>query len=116
MLRLQPYGGSKSALESMSATWSDELRGTGITVNVLVPGGPTDTPFIATESGWPRDKMLRPEVMAHPAAWLVSNDSNGITGMRFTASNMNNSRKIAWPELASKAREWQRDVGELARG
>ncbi|MGO8923954.1 MAG: SDR family NAD(P)-dependent oxidoreductase, partial [Xanthobacteraceae bacterium] len=52
MLRVLPYGAAKAALESMSAVWAKELDGSGITVNVLVPGGPTDTPLIADESGW----------------------------------------------------------------
>src|SRR6185295_4997327 len=63
MLRVLPYGATKSALESMSAIWAAELSGAGITVNVLIPGGPTDTPFISDAAGWPRDKMLRPAVM-----------------------------------------------------
>ncbi|MEN8184174.1 MAG: LLM class flavin-dependent oxidoreductase, partial [Myxococcota bacterium] len=33
MLRVLPYGASKSALESMSAIWAKELEDTGITVN-----------------------------------------------------------------------------------
>jgi NAD(P)-dependent dehydrogenase (short-subunit alcohol dehydrogenase family) len=51
MLRVLPYGMVKAALESMSAVWAKELDGSGITVNVLVPGGPTDTPLIADASG-----------------------------------------------------------------
>ena len=43
MLRVLPYGAAKAAFESMSAVWAKELEGSGITVNVLVPGGPTDT-------------------------------------------------------------------------
>jgi NAD(P)-dependent dehydrogenase (short-subunit alcohol dehydrogenase family) len=42
--------------ESMSAVWAKELEGSAITVNVLVPGGPTDTPMISDQSGWPREK------------------------------------------------------------
>jgi acetoacetyl-CoA reductase len=75
MLRVLPYGAAKAALESMSAVWAKELDGSGITVNVLVPGGPTDTPLIADASGWPRDKMLRPEIMGPPTAWLVSDEA-----------------------------------------
>ena len=78
MLRVLPYGAAKAALESMSAVWAKELDGSGITVNVLVPGGPTDTPLIADESGWPRDKMLRPEIMGPPAAWLISDEAGDI--------------------------------------
>ena len=112
MLRVLPYGATKSALESMSAVWADELAVSGITVNVLVPGGPTDTPFIADASGWPREQMLRPAIMGPPAAWLMSEAANGITGQRFTARDWDASlppeeaatragRPIGWPELAA---------------
>ena len=47
MLRVQPYGGVKAALESTAAVWANELSGSGVSVNVVVPGGPTDTPFVA---------------------------------------------------------------------
>ena len=78
MLRVLPYGAAKAALESMSAVWAKELEGSGVNVNVLVPGGPTDTPMIADENGWPRDKMLRPGIMGPPTAWLVSDEAAGI--------------------------------------
>ncbi len=117
MLRVLPYGATKSALESMSAVWARQLDGSGITVNVLIPGGPTDTPFIADEAGWPRDKMLRPEIMAAPIRWLMSDASDGVTGRRITASEWDAtaaaddaaaraSRGIGWPELVSDQAWW----------
>src|SRR4051812_32907116 len=74
MLRVLPYGATKSALESMSAIWAQELGGDDITVNVLIPGGPTDTSFISDGAGWNRANMLKPEIMGPPACWLVSDD------------------------------------------
>ncbi len=114
MLRVLPYGASKAALEAMSAIWATELAGSGITVNVLIPGGPTDTPLIAKESGWPRDQMLRPEIMGPPACWLLSEEANGVTGQRITAARWDTGRPgheaasragraIGWPELAGDA-------------
>jgi NAD(P)-dependent dehydrogenase (short-subunit alcohol dehydrogenase family) len=114
MLRVLPYGAAKAALESMSAVWAKELAGSGVTVNVLVPGGPTDTPLIADESGWPRDKMLRPSIMGPPAAWLISDAASGFTGQRITAARWDAtlppeeaakraSRAIGWPELGADA-------------
>jgi NAD(P)-dependent dehydrogenase (short-subunit alcohol dehydrogenase family) len=114
MLRVLPYGAVKAALESMSAVWAKELDGSGITVNVLVPGGPTDTPFIADEAGWPREKMLRPAIMGPPTAWLISDEARAFTGRRVTAARWDKSlppaeaaalasRPIGWPELAADA-------------
>jgi len=40
------YGPSKAALESMSIIWAQELAGTGITLNILLPGGATLTGMI----------------------------------------------------------------------
>jgi NAD(P)-dependent dehydrogenase (short-subunit alcohol dehydrogenase family) len=114
MLRVLPYGAAKAALESMSAVWAKELDGSGITVNVLVPGGPTDTPLIADASGWPRDKMLRPEIMGPPTAWLISDEAKTFSGRRITAARWDKnvpaaeaavraSRAIGWPELSADA-------------
>jgi NAD(P)-dependent dehydrogenase (short-subunit alcohol dehydrogenase family) len=114
MLRILPYGATKAALESMSAVWAAELAGTGITVNVLIPGGPTDTPFISDAAGWPRDKMLKPAVMGPPAVYLMSEEANAITGQRITAGRWDTdvppaeamtmaARAIGWPELTADA-------------
>ena len=117
MLRILPYGATKSALESMSAVWATQLRDTGVTVNVLVPGGPTDTRFISQESGWPRDKMLKPQIMGPPLVWLISDEANGFTGHHVTAADWNSalpgaeaakgaSRPTGWPELATLPKWW----------
>ncbi len=116
MLRVLPYGASKAALESMSAIWAKELESSGITVNVLVPGGPTDTPFVGDDSGIARDKMLKPAIMGPPIRWLASSASDGVTGRRFVAANWDASKTdaeaaqasgapIGWPDLA-KAVVW----------
>lgn len=120
MLRVLPYGATKSALESMSAVWAEQLKGTGITVNVLVPGGPTDTAFVGPESGWRREQMLRPDIMGPPLRWLMSDASNDVTGQRFTGAEWDGSlaldqaaprarRPIGWPELAAQTAWWPKD-------
>jgi NAD(P)-dependent dehydrogenase (short-subunit alcohol dehydrogenase family) len=114
MLRVLPYGATKSALESMSAIWAAELKDRGITVNVLIPGGPTDTPFIADGAGWDRAKMLKPTIMGPPAVWLISDEAAGYTGQRIIAANWDVAlpgaeaakkagRAIGWPELGADA-------------
>ncbi len=120
MLRVLPYGATKAALEAASAVWAKELEGSGVTVNVVVPGGPTDTAFIAAESGINRDKMLRPEVMVPPVRWLASDQSGATTGRRFIAalwdprlSAQDAAEKagapIGWPELAAATVVWPDD-------
>jgi NAD(P)-dependent dehydrogenase (short-subunit alcohol dehydrogenase family) len=79
------YGPSKAALEAFSAIMSKDLDGSGVTVNVLVPGGVTNTPMVPMESGFDRQDMIQPEVMAPPLVWLVSDAAGGVTGRRFLA-------------------------------
>src|ERR1700747_3805634 len=66
------YGPSKAALEALSAIMAKDLDGTGVTVNVLVPGGVTNTPMISDEAGFDRTKLIHPKVMVPPLLWLVS--------------------------------------------
>ncbi|MGC1294179.1 MAG: SDR family oxidoreductase, partial [Alloacidobacterium sp.] len=75
------YGPSKAALEALSAIMAKDLDGTGVTVNVLVPGGITNTPMVS-ESGLDRAKMIQPEVMTPPLLWLVSDAAGKVTGRR----------------------------------
>lgn len=79
------YGPSKAALEAMSAIWAKDLAGTGVTVNVLVPGGMTNTPMISDEAGFARERLIQPEVMVPPLLWLVSDAAGMVTGRRFLA-------------------------------
>jgi NAD(P)-dependent dehydrogenase (short-subunit alcohol dehydrogenase family) len=79
------YGPSKAALEALSAIMAKDLDGTGVTVNVLVPGGMTNTPMIADSAGFARDRLIQPGVMAPPLLWLVSEAAGNVTGRRFLA-------------------------------
>jgi NAD(P)-dependent dehydrogenase (short-subunit alcohol dehydrogenase family) len=97
-----PYGPAKAALEAQSAIWAKDLRGTGVTVNILVPGGAADTPFVPVRAGQDRAKLVRPEVMAAPIVWLVSDASDGVTGARFVGRLWDNS--LPPGEAAAKVR------------
>src|SRR5437588_12647971 len=84
---LSAYGASKAALEASCASFAKDLEGTGVTVNILVPGGPTDTPGFFPP-GMPRPPTLPdPEIMAVPVVWLASSQSDGISACRFIASD-----------------------------
>ena len=80
-----PYGPSKAAVEMMTVTCARELVGTGVTANLLLPGGPADTAMVATQDRPDRENLIRPETMAPPAVWLCSKASDGFTGMRVIA-------------------------------
>jgi NAD(P)-dependent dehydrogenase (short-subunit alcohol dehydrogenase family) len=79
------YGPSKAALEAVSAIMAKDLDGSGVTVNVLVPGGVTNTGMVPLEAGYAREEMIQPETMAPPLVWLVSEAAAGVTGRRFLA-------------------------------
>jgi NAD(P)-dependent dehydrogenase (short-subunit alcohol dehydrogenase family) len=113
MLRggFHPYGPCKAALEAMSCGHASEFEGSGVTVNVVVPGGPADTAMVPPESGFERKDLIPPEVMAPPIVWLSSDAAGGITGNRYVAMQWDATRPpeqaeracrapIAWPELA----------------
>jgi NAD(P)-dependent dehydrogenase (short-subunit alcohol dehydrogenase family) len=84
MLRVPVYGGSKAALEAHTAIMAKDLAGTGVTANVLVPGGAAVS-RMTMGLGVPSDKLIPAEVMGPPMLWLASDDSNGVTGRRFIA-------------------------------
>lgn len=100
MLRFTLYGGSKAALEAETAIMASDLAGTGVTANVLVPGGGTGT-RMTDELGMPRDQLIPAEAMAAPMVFLASKASDGFTGRRILA----NRWQIALPpaEAASRA-------------
>jgi NAD(P)-dependent dehydrogenase (short-subunit alcohol dehydrogenase family) len=113
MLRggFSPYGPAKAALEAWSAGLAKELAGTGITVNVVVPGGPADTPMVPVESFPDRDALVRPERMAPPMLYLCRDAGGAVTGRRFVAAHWDPAvsdeaaaqaagAPIGWPDLA----------------
>jgi len=85
-----PYGPSKAALESMSTIWAQELEGSGVTLNVLLPGGATLTGMIpASLSQQQRSKLLDPSVMGPPAVFLASDEGKDCNGQRIVAIEWN---------------------------
>lgn len=111
MLRNVPYGPSKASHEAFVAAIARDLEGTGVTANVLVPGGGTNTNFNARNPGRPTEGMrLEPEIMQAPAVWLASEESNGVNGRRFDARFWDESVSLVerlekgsapagWPQL-----------------
>ncbi len=109
-----PYGPSKAAHEALVAMASRELEGTGVTVNVLVPGGMASTDLIPDDTDHQRENMIEPEVMQAPVVWLASDASDGINGQRFVGYYWDEDLPLverlekaaapaAWPQLGAQA-------------
>jgi len=82
-----PYGPSKAALEATSRIWAQDLQNTGVTVNVYLPGGASDTDFIpgGVNRRGADGNLLPASIMRRGAVWLSSALSDGVTGGRFIA-------------------------------
>ncbi len=91
---LSAYGASKSALEASTASWAKDLAGTGVTVNILVPGGPADTACLPP--GAPKPPVLiDPQVMALPVVLAcVCRDRTVSAAYRFVARDWDKKRSI----------------------
>jgi len=82
------YSASKAAVRNLARTWAEELKGTGIRVNVLSPG-PTATELAKAALGeegqkvyaamTPLQRMADPAEIGAAAAFLASDDSSFMT-------------------------------------
>lgn len=88
-----PYGPSRAGAESLSHIMAQDLAGRGVTVNMLLPGGATQTGMLPekfrvdpeqwrVEFGVP---LLRPDVMAEPTLFLCSDESKSVHDERIVA-------------------------------
>jgi NAD(P)-dependent dehydrogenase (short-subunit alcohol dehydrogenase family) len=83
------YSATKAAVRNFARSWAQDLRGTGIRVNVLSPG-PTRTElaldivgeevFESLGAGTPLGRLGEPSETAGAAAFLASDDSSFMTG------------------------------------
>jgi 3-oxoacyl-[acyl-carrier protein] reductase len=111
---MQPYGGSKAANEAHLLAMAQELEGSGVSANVLVPGGAANTRLVSRAQEPDRAKLIPPEVMVAPLIWLCSNASDGVNGQRFIGMRWdknlpaeeaakNAGAPMAWQQLGRQA-------------
>ena len=86
--RVHPHGpGRQAATDSLSHIMAADLAGTGVTVNLLAPGGATATGMVPDDT--PEDVrrgLLDPAIMGPPILWLASAQSDGDTDARVIAT------------------------------
>jgi NAD(P)-dependent dehydrogenase (short-subunit alcohol dehydrogenase family) len=79
-----PYGPSRAGAESLARIMAADLEGSGVTVNILLPGGATRTGMVP--EGADVDGLLDPEVMVRPLRWLCSDAAAGVHDERLVAT------------------------------
>jgi 3-oxoacyl-[acyl-carrier protein] reductase len=82
--RQSPYGVTKAAIDSSTYIWSRDLKGTGVTVNALLPGGACDTS--PDRPPMPGRDLLPVDIMNPVLVWLCSAHSDGATGARYVGA------------------------------
>jgi 3-oxoacyl-[acyl-carrier protein] reductase len=102
---LAAYGATKAGLEASTVVWAKDLEGTGVTANVLLPGGPADTALIPggvigtrAKAGFVAGKgpvgdegrvggILPAAVIVPPTLWLCADDSAAFNGRRIVGKD-----------------------------
>ncbi|SAI74478.1 3-ketoacyl-(acyl-carrier-protein) reductase [Bordetella ansorpii] len=112
-----PYGPSKAALEAYTSILARELSGSGITANVLVPGGTVDTPMVPDIPNLSRESLLSPDVMIPPLQWLLSRDADGVTCRRIRANLWDTALppEAAYQAASAPAGWWDLAAGQQRR-
>ncbi|MFC0007503.1 SDR family NAD(P)-dependent oxidoreductase [Micromonospora siamensis] len=82
-----PYGPSRAGSEALSRIMAADLRGTGVTVNLLLPGGATATGMLSSDAGDGGRTFLDPAVMGPPVVWLASDAASGVHDERIVATD-----------------------------
>ena len=109
-----PYGPSKAGHEALVAIMAQDLEGTGVTANVLTPGGATATNMVVPPEGTSARTLIQPEVMQSPVVWIASDAASNWTGRRIIAYHWDDSLPLeerlekcgapaAWPQLGIQA-------------
>jgi NAD(P)-dependent dehydrogenase (short-subunit alcohol dehydrogenase family) len=80
-----PYGPSRAGSEALSRIMAADLRDTGVTVNLLLPGRATVTGMLPPDAVLEGHGFLEAAVMGPPIVWLASDEAAGVHDERIVA-------------------------------
>ena len=92
-----PYSAAKFGVEGLTQVLALENEAYNIKVNSLDPGGIVATEAIKQIPGNRGVRMLSPEIVWPCAVYLASDESSGITGHSFVATEWNTERGLGVP-------------------
>jgi gluconate 5-dehydrogenase len=82
-----PYGPAGAGVEALARVMAADLADTPVTVNILLPGGPTATGMVPDDvPAEVRGRFLEPEIMGPPIVWLCSDQASGVHDQRIVAT------------------------------
>jgi gluconate 5-dehydrogenase len=82
-----PYGPSGAAVEALSRVMAADLADSPLTVNLLLPGGATNTGMIPDDTpAEALERLLDPDIMGPPIVWLASSAALGVHDERIVAA------------------------------
>jgi NAD(P)-dependent dehydrogenase (short-subunit alcohol dehydrogenase family) len=82
-----PYGPARSGAEALARIMAADLSGSGVTANILLPGGATATGMIPDDfAPERRAQLLEPKIMGPPIRWLCSPQATDVHDERIIAT------------------------------
>ncbi len=85
-----PYGPARAGAEALSRIMAADLDGSGVTVNILLPGGATATGMVPDDvPAAMRAHLLDPSIMGRPIRWLCSAAATAVHDQRIVATEFN---------------------------
>ncbi len=88
-----PYGPSRAGSEALSRIMAADLRGTGVTVNLLLRGGATATDMLPPGAMPGGHAFLEPSMMGPPIVWLASDEAAGVHDKRIVPTEFERWRR-----------------------
>ncbi len=82
-----PYGPSRAGAEALSRIMAADLADTPVRVNMLLPGGATETGMLPPGDRPASLTLIDPAVMGPPIVWLASPQARDVHDERIVATD-----------------------------